>query len=153
MFVKTRKHKIQKIRKCAKRTKSERSSLIFKISETIKLIKESRGDTYDQLVEKAKKDFNIEENERWIQTRLRQLLIEENVEFQLLQISKSVKKEKMKITSRNKTLIDVEETMQTDNENGSLRSVLKCKPGKKSAKLSLKKVLFSDIIDIKYFKG
>ena len=115
------------------------------------MIKESRGDTYDQLVEKAKKDFNIEENERWIQTRLRQLLIEGNVEFQLLQISKSVKKEKMSITSRNKNFVDVEETMQTDNENESLISILKCKPGKKSAKLSLKKVLFSNIIDIKYF--
>ena len=95
MFIKTRKHKIQKIRKCAQRTKSERSSLIFKISETIKMIKESKGETYDQLVETAKKDFNIEENERWIQTRLRQLVIKENADFQLIQIGLSVNKEKL----------------------------------------------------------
>ena len=151
MFVKARKHKIQKIRKCTGTTKSEKSSLIFKISETIKTIKKSKGETYDHLVEKAKKDFNIKANERWIQTRLRQLLIEENADFHLLQIGKSVKKKKMKITSTTETLIDVEDTMQADNEDESPRSILKSKPGKKLAKLSSKKVLFSNIIDIKYF--
>ena len=102
-------------------------------------------------MEEAKKDLDIQENERWIQTRLRQLLIEENADFHLLQIGKSVKKKKMKITSTTETLIDVEDTMQADNEDESPRSILKSKPGKKLAKLSSKKVLFSNIIDIKYF--
>ena len=150
MFIKTRKHKSEKIPKCTDTT-SERSSLIFKISETIKLIKESRGDTYDQLVETAKKDFNIEENERWIQTRLRQLLIEANADFQQLQIGKSVNERNMKITSKTKTLISGEETMQTDNEDENPKSILKYKPSRKSAKLSSKIVRFNDIIDIKYF--
>ena len=56
----------------------------------------------------------------------------------------------MKITPPTKTLIDVRETMEADNEDENPKSILKCKPGKKSAKLSSKKVLFSDIIDIKY---
>ena len=115
------------------------------------MIKESRGEAiYDHLVKKAKKDFNFKDNERWIQTRLRQLLIEEKADFEMLQIGTSVAEKNMKITSTTKISIGVEETMQADNEDENPKSILKCKTGKKSAKLSSKKVLFSDIIDIKY---
>jgi hypothetical protein len=46
-------------------------------------------------MKEERKDFNIKEIERWIQTRLRQLVIKENADFQLLQIGKSVNKEKL----------------------------------------------------------
>ena len=53
----------------------------------------------------------------------------------MLQIGKSVDKKKMKITPPTKTLIDVRETMEADNEDENPKSILTCKPGKKSAKL------------------
>ena len=127
---KTSVRRFQKTQKCDTQKKPKNSASIFRISDTIRMLKESKGETYDYLVMKAKEEFSIKENEKWILTRLRQMLLQENADFNMLQIGRSKN--------------SVEDAEKLENEKGEA--------GDSSDKPNrTKKVSFNDIIDIKYF--
>ena len=126
----TRVRRFQKIQKCDTKKKTKNLASIFRISDTIRMLKESKGETYDYLVMKAKKEFSIKENEKWILTRLRQMLLQSNADFNMLQIG------------RTKNSVEDAEGLENEEEQAGDTSD---KPNR------TKTVSFNDIIDIKYF--
>ena len=122
--------RFQKNPKCYTKKKTKNSATIFRISDTIRMLKESNGETFDYLVIKAKKEFSIKENEKWILTRLRQMLLQENADFNMLQIG------------RNKNSVEDVEELENEKEPAGDTS---------DQPNETKKVRFNDIIDIKYF--
>ena len=138
----------QKIRKCPNIKKSENSAKVLIISETIRLLKESRGAIYEQQVKKAKEDFDIDVNEKWILTCLRRMLLAHNVEFKMLHIGE-------KFSKKNKPN-EAEEEMETVAEQcyeypRYQKSILKRETCKQSLRQTNRKVRFNVQIDIKYF--
>ena len=127
---KTSVRRFQKTQKCDTQKKPKNSASIFRISDTIRMLKESKGETYDYLVMKAKEEFSIKENEKWILTRLRQMLLQSNADFNMLQIG------------RTKNSVEDAEELENEKEQAGDTSG---KPNR------TKKVSFNDIIDIKYF--
>merc|ERR1712129_390537 len=125
-------HQVQKIRKCQLRAKFGKSKSIFKIYETISLLKESEGETYRLLVKKAREDFNIPENERFIISRLMELLIKKNVNVKIVNIGSLVKEAitNLKIESRQN------EEMLSETTDTLPRSILKKQRGRHEVKMS-----------------
>ena len=157
MTTKTKTNKkshFQKIRKCSKLKNSENSAIVSNFSETIRLFKESRGGVYEQHVKKAREDFDIDVNEKWILTRLRQMLLAKDVRFQMLHISR-IGKIGGKVVKKIKPHED-EEEMETGAEQSKeypryQKSILKREAYKQSLKQPMQKVRFNVQIDIKYF--
>ena len=143
---------IQEIQKCHVNKDKFNLFKVDKISETIRNLKASRGKEYDQVLQKAREDFSIGINDKWILTHLRLLLVSENVDFKMLHIGKiNDFEEQIFERKEDESNEKIENKSKPSYEISEQKSILKSKQFKHTRIKIKRKVRFNMQLYIKFF--
>ena len=143
---------IQKIQKCHNNKNYRNTEKVEKISELIRNLKASRGKEYEQVLQKAREDFSIGINDKWILTHLRLLLVSENVDFKMLHIGKIKDFEEQIFDRKEDESVEKKENKSKPSyEILGQKSILKSKQCKHTRIKMKRKVRFNMQPYIKFF--